>query len=407
MHEMRSWVVRVWRRLLAWGEALAATDSYAGVMSFSQMWRSSRVHDAAIVVATGITTAMFVWNGEIAVTRPAPRPPSWFAIALVALGAVPLLARRSRPLAAFAVSTVALAALALIDAPIGAAIAPGVALYSVAAQRSSCDRPLRLASAAAAGLAAYVAACAISIGVAPWSELLHTALLWSVCWLAGERSRLQREQIEELRRDAARERALAAAEERMRIARDLHDATGHAINVIAVHAGAARLRHGEDPERTLRALTIIEELARRTVAELDHMVTGLRAPDDVTPASLDALPAVVRQHVDAGHRVDVRIEGVPMPLPTAIDHAAYRIVQEGLTNASRHGTGPANVVLDYAPERLGITNPAAAKQHAEARTGHGLIGIGERVGLLGGEVDTRLCEGTFVLAATLPLESCA
>jgi signal transduction histidine kinase len=230
--------------------------------------------------------------------------------------------------------------------------------------------------------------------------------LWSACWLAGERTRLQREQIEELRRDAARERALAAAEERARIARDLHDATGHAINVIAVHAGAARLRHGEDPDRTLRALTTIEELARRTVAELDHMVTGLRATDDVTPASLDALPAVVRQHVDAGHRVDVRIEGVRTPLPTAIDHAAYRIVQEGLTNASRHGTGPANVVLDYTPESLGITitNPAPTKAHAATRTGHGLIGIGERVGLLGGDVDARLCDGTFVLAATLPLD---
>ncbi|MDW3215629.1 MAG: histidine kinase [Ilumatobacteraceae bacterium] len=375
-------------------------------MSSGRMWRSGRVHDALIVIATGITTAVFVWNGEIAVTSPAPRPPSWYAIALAGLGALPLLVRRSRPWAAFALSTIALAALAVVDAPVGVAIAPGVALYSVAARRSSLDRPLRLAAAVTVGMAGYLAACAISAGVAPWSELLHTVLLWSASWLAGERARLQREQMDELRRDAVRERALAAAEERMRIARDLHDATGHAINVIAVHAGAARLRLGEDPDRTLQALTTIEDLARRTVAELDHMVTGLRADDDATPASLSALPAVVQQHIEAGHRVEVRIDGERTPLPTAVDHAAYRIVQEGLTNASRHGTGSACVVFEYTPESLEvtITNPTAAKARAAARTGHGLIGIDERVGLLGGNVDARLQDGIFVLRATLPLD---
>jgi signal transduction histidine kinase len=367
------------------------------------------VHDAVVVLVTYIVTAMFVWNGQIAVTDPAPRPPNWFVFVLVAVTVAPLLVRRTRPVLAFAASTIALSALVLVDAPIGFPFASGVALYSVAALRVSTAGHLRTGLVVAGGFVVYVASCAISIGTAPWSELLHTALLWSACWLAGERARLQREQIEELRHDAVRERVLAAAEERMRIARDLHDAVGHTINVIAVHAGGARLRHGENPDRSLVALTMIEELARQTVAEIDGMVAGLRSVDDlrdVTPASLDSLPSLVRQHHDAGHHVQVSVHGVPRCLPAAVDQAAYRITQECLTNATRHGCGPVDVQVDYGADVVAvtITNPTRDSAH-EPRVGHGLTGAGERAHLVGGRLDTTIEAGRFVVTAVLPTDA--
>lgn len=367
------------------------------------------MRDAVVVVVTYIVTAMFVWNGEIAVTDPAPRPPHWFVFVLVAVTVAPLLVRRTRPVLAFAASTIALSALVLVDAPIGFPLASGVALYAFASTRASTAGHVRTGLVVAGGFVVYVASCAISIGTAPWSELLHTALLWSACWLAGERARLQREQIEELRRDALRERALAAAEERMSIARDLHDAVGHTINVIAVHAGGARLRHAENPDRSLVTLTTIEELARQTVAEIDGMVAGLRSVDDlrdVTPASLDSLPSLVGQHLDAGHHVEVSVHGIARRLPAAVDQAAYRITQECLTNATRHGCGPVDVQVDYGADVISvtITNPTPDNAH-EPRVGHGLTGAGERAHLVGGRLDTTVGAGRFVVTAVLPTDA--
>lgn len=367
------------------------------------------MHDAVIVAATYIATAMFVWNGQIAVTDPAQRPPNWSVFVIVAVTVAPLLARRTRPELAFAASTIALSALVLIDAPIGFPLASGVALYAIAASREPTVGHVRTGLVVAWGFVVYIASCAISIGTAPWAELFHTALLWSACWLAGERSRLQREQLEELRRDALRERALAAAEERMRIARDLHDAVGHTINVIAVHAGGARLRHRENPDRSLVALTTIEELARQTVAEIDGMVAGLRSVDDladVAPASLESLPSLVRRHLEAGHQVQVNVRGVPRRLPAAVDQAAYRIAQEGLTNATRHGCGPVDVQLDYGTDVVAVTvtNPTHDNRR-EPRLGHGLTGAKERALLVGGRLDTTVDAGRFVVTAVLPAEA--
>jgi signal transduction histidine kinase len=233
-------------------------------------------------------------------------------------------------------------------------------------------------------------------------------LWWSACWLAGERARLQREQIEELRRDALRERALAAAEERTRIARDLHDAVGHTINVIAVHAGAARLRHSENPDGSLVALTTIEDLARQTVAEIDGMVAGLRAVDDlreVAPASLESVPSLVRQHLEAGHQVQVNVGGVPRRLPAAVDQAAYRITQEGLTNATRHGCGPVDVQIDYGADVVAVTVTNWTRGDGEPRLGHGLTGAKERAHLVGGRLDTTVRAGRFVVTAVLPADA--
>jgi signal transduction histidine kinase len=239
-------------------------------------------------------------------------------------------------------------------------------------------------------------------------ELLHTSLLWSVAWFAGERTRLRREQIAELKREAQRERLLATAEERARIARDLHDSAGHAINVIAVRAGAARLRHREDPERSLAALEAIEDLARRTAEDIDHFVGALRDRNSdkrvEAPLGLASLDTLIAQHTGAGLDVARATVGTPRPLGTAADQAAYRILQEALTNASRHGEGSAQVDISFRDTalELRVTNPVASHPQPATRGGVGLVGMHERAALLGGTLDVERHDGTFGVCARLP-----
>ena len=178
-------------------------------------------------------------------------------------------------------------------------------------------------------------------------------LVWGGAWLAGDRTRLRHERMAELEeralraeRDAERERRLAAAEERTRIARDLHDSAGHAINVILVHAGAGRLPAERDPPAAREAFETIEEVARETVGEIDQMVRALR--EDGTdgegvepPPGLAALDGLVERHRAAGLAVTARSSGSGDALPPAVDRGAYRILQEALTNAARHGDGSA------------------------------------------------------------------
>ena len=248
----------------------------------------------------------------------------------------------------------------------------------------------------------------------PGSELFHTGLAWAAAWFAGERTRLRREQIAELKeralraeRDGEQEGRLAAAEERARIARDLHDAAGHAINVIAVRAGTARLRR--DPERSQAALEAIEELARKTVAEIDQIVGTLRerSPGNGAvhaPPGLASLDTVIARHAAAGLDVSVASEGEPRRLESSVDQAAYRILQEALTNAARHGAGAARVELAYGETavELTISNAAPAQTAPRANGGHGLIGMRERATLLGGTLEVERANGSFRICAHLP-----
>jgi signal transduction histidine kinase len=211
-------------------------------------------------------------------------------------------------------------------------------------------------------------------------------------------------------REAERERRLAAAEERARIARDLHDSAGHAINVILVQAGAARLLSENDPEGARAALRTIEDVARDTVDEIENLVRVLREDDDSRdvvepPAGLAALETLAERHRAAGGELDIRIRGSRRPLPSAIDRAAYRILQEALTNAARHGNGTAEVDVAYTPGalELTVTNPARGESNSVGG-GHGIVGMRERAALLGGTVDAGADNGVFRVEARLPLE---
>jgi signal transduction histidine kinase len=342
----------------------------------------------------------------------------WIGGLLTACSTVPLVAWRRGPRAVFVLTAGASVLLGGLGYPIGLPLGATVALYFYVASRDDEDPWTRRSTVTVVALLlAYLGATAVGEGGFPVSELFHTGLAWGVAWFAGERTRLRREQIVELKeraarseREAERERRLAAAEERARIARDLHDSAGHAINVIAVRAGTARLR--QDPERSQAALEEIEELARKTVAEIDQIVGTLRDRGDgngavETPPGLASLETLVARHAAAGLEVSVASKGRPRAAESAVDQAAYRILQEALTNAARHGKGAARVELVFGDAALVLTisNAALADGAARANGGHGLIGMRERAILLGGSLDAERTNGEFRVRARLPYGS--
>jgi signal transduction histidine kinase len=354
-------------------------------------------------------------GGGIGARHPVSGELDWIGGLLAVCSTVPLVAWRRAPGVVFAFTASASVLLAGLGYPIELPLGPTAALYLLAASRDEEDPWTRRDTNVVLGLfTAFLLAAAVAEEGFPGSELLHAGLAWAVAWFAGERTRLRREHLAELReralraeREAESERRVAAAEERARIARDLHDAAGHAINVIAVRAGTARLR--QDPERSQAALEAIEELARKTVGEIDHIVGTLRDRDSANggvdaPPGLASLDTLVERHAAAGLEVSVARNGEPRQLDSAVDRAAYRILQEALTNAARHGTGETRVELafDRAALVLTISNAALDDNAQRANGGHGLIGMRERATLLGGSLDAQRANGTFRVRARLP-----
>lgn len=338
--------------------------------------------------------------------------------ALAAGTTLPLLVWRRGPLAVFLITALGSAAGAAAGYSLGAPLGPTAALYFLVASRDDARPWTWRASALAVSLfLAYLVATTSARGSLRTELVLHAGLGWAVAWFAGDRSRLRRDHIAELEdraasaeREAARERELAAAEERARIARDLHDSAGHAITFIAVRAGGARLRHDADPERSRQALAQIEEIARDTAAEIDAIVGALRdsaaSPEaGEAPPGLASLGTLLDRYTATG--LDIRLDtiGAPRRLEGAVDVAAYRILQEALTNAARHGVGSAEIELAFldASIELTIANPVPSSiGPAPLGGGHGLVGMQERTTLLRGSFDANRINGTFRVRARLP-----
>jgi signal transduction histidine kinase len=319
--------------------------------------------------------------------------------ALATLASLPLLAWRRSPLGVLALTTAASAALAGLGYPRGVPLGPTVALFLLVASRDDAHPWTSRTTAAVAGLfAVHVAALGVGRGRFPATAVAIGALIWLIAWFAGERIRLRRDQIAELE-------ARAVAEERARIARDLHDSAGHAINVIGIQAGAGRLLQDRDPAGTRAALETIERIARQTAGEIDRIVGGLRDGErDTAPPGVAGLDALVAQHRDAGLAVSLSSEGALRRLGAGVDRAVYRIVQEALTNAARHGAGAARVELAFGDAALDlvVTNPTAGAGAPRADGGHGLIGMRERATLLGGTLSAGRSGGAFRVHARLP-----
>jgi signal transduction histidine kinase len=382
---------------------------------FAARPRPGRLVDVAIAAAALAGSLAQLSHGGIAGSQAGSGELDWAGGVLVACSTLPLVAWRHAPRAVFGFTACATVLLGGLGHPVALPLGPIAALYLFAASRDDEDPWTRERTATVVALfVAYLGASALGDGRLPGSELLHTGLGGAVAWFAGERTRLRHEHIAELRaralraeRDAERERRLALAEERARIARDLHDAAGHAINVIAIRAGTARMRR--DPERSQAALEAIEELARKTAGEIDQIVGALRDRGSASgtveaPSGLASLDTLVARHAAAGLDVSVATEGRPRQLESAVDQAAYRILQEALTNAARHGTGEARVELAFGKTALElmITNAAPGDSAPRSNGGHGLIGMRERATLLGGSVDVERANGSFRVRARLP-----
>jgi signal transduction histidine kinase len=376
--------------------------------------RNDLVIDAAIALAllAGSIALLLVGNnehggGDVGVG----------AVVLTALTALPLVWVRRAPLAVFVLTGLASILLHLVADPVGPPLGPTLALYWVAAQGT----PSRSRMALAVGLVVAV----FTGHVAASGEFLDTGmlfgvLLWTGAWLAGDRARLRRERMAELEeralraeREAERERRLAAAEERGRIARDLHDSAGHAMNVILVHAGLGRLKTADDPESAREAFATIEDVARESVGEIDQMVRVLREHAALPPGGhevepppgLAAVDGLVERHRAAGLEVTTEVSGQRRPLPPGVDRGAYRILQEALTNAARHGDGSARVELAYRADalELSVANPLPrGRANNASGGGHGVIGMRERAALLGGSLEAGPRDGGFQLKARLP-----
>jgi signal transduction histidine kinase len=322
---------------------------------------------------------------------------------------LPLAFRRRAPLA---VTVVVMGALIVESLAVGSAPTPDtqlvgwlLAIYTVAAH---CDRV-----AAAIGGAFSLAAGLVWMGI---DDFLFPVVVFGGAWVAG---RLVRQR--QLYADAVEQRAAAlerereanvrvvAAEERARIARELHDLLSHSVSVMVVQAAAERSALGSERAAPGQALEAIERTGRQALAEMRRLFTLLRsdAPSELAPqptlAELDGLVAQVR---DAGLPVDLRIQGEPDSVPAGVALCAYRIVQEALTNVLKHaGPARASVVVRYGAGLLEVEVTDDGQGAPDGSDlGHGLTGMRERVALYGGDFDAATRNGGgFGVRARLPL----
>jgi signal transduction histidine kinase len=248
-------------------------------------------------------------------------------------------------------------------------------------------------------------------------DFVFTAVLFGIGWLGGYALRERASHAEEAEAravEAEREREAAAriavAEERARIARELHDVVAHSVSVMVLQVGAVRhnLPDGLDEDRD--ALGRVEQAGRAALAEMRRLLGAMRREGDgvalAPQPGLDNLDALLEEVDRAGLPVELHREGEPFALPRALDLSAYRIVQEGLTNALKHARASrADVTVHYGDEELRIEvrddGQGAATNDG---LGHGLVGIRERVKIYGGDMSAGASpEGGYLLEARLPL----
>jgi signal transduction histidine kinase len=341
--------------------------------------------------------------------------------AAAVLACVPLAVRRVWPAAVLAMVTVGDAALVAFGFHGPAQIGVAFAIFTLA--RTSTSR-LPLGTVAAVAGVMLVGAL-VAPGGPEWAAVLAGPALALVGWFAGENARARRAYAQGVaERAAERERQReervrqAATDERLRIARELHDIVAHAMTVISVQAGAGRMVIDRQPDKTREALATIETTSRRALREMRRLVGVLRQPDEAGGMEREPAPGLaqvdelVRQTALAGVRIDVTVTGDVRPLPAGVDVSAYRIVQEALTNVVRH-VGPTTAHLDirYRPGdvEIGLVDEGPPSGEGVARpatngSGHGLVGMRERVALYHGDLVAEPSGRGYRVRARIPVE---
>ncbi|MFD9405887.1 sensor histidine kinase [Streptomyces sp. NPDC059989] len=248
-------------------------------------------------------------------------------------------------------------------------------------------------------------------GPAPWGQELGITA-WVLAMLAvSELVRVRREQWARERVERAAAERRRVGEERLRIARELHDVLAHSISVINVQAGVGLALLDTDPEQARTALTTIKAASKEALGEVRQVLDTLRTPGDAPRApapGLDRLPELVEQAAAAGLAVDVAAEGKARTLPPGADLAAFRILQEALTNVVRHsGSRTARIGLAWRPGalELRVDDDGPATGSAAGGSGNGLVGMRERAAALGGTIEAGpRPDGGFRVVARLPLK---
>jgi signal transduction histidine kinase len=391
--------------------------------------RLPTVPPVAVDIALALVVTAFVVVSLVSERRHGEHVPT--SGALVVVGLLPALAlRRLLPGTALVLAVAVQAGLALTGTAPGANVPAELILpYSAAAYAG---RRVRLACGVAAGTALVAVAL-------PWApaavrlELLGFLVVGAGAWLIGavlrgRRDRMVRlaEYAERVERERDLQARRAVADERLRIARELHDVVAHNLSVVVVQAQALRPVLDRDPRRALSMASLIEETGREALEEMRHLLGVLRASDGAEPADpdrldadrldpqpgLDALEGLVAQVRQAGLTVSLTTSGEPRRLPPAIELSAYRIVQEALTNVLRHaGPARAAVAVGYRDDELVLDvtddgrGAAAGLDHLPVPgSGHGLVGMRERVALFGGRLSTGpRAGGGFAVRARIPL----
>jgi len=337
---------------------------------------------------------------------------------LIALATAPVAWRRSHPLLALTVSGGALSALAFFVAPVTpllAGLLPLLVLtYSVAVYAG---REEALAGLVVAGVTIGLLTARIP-EMQTTGEMLFGTVVILGTWLLGQIAHRRERQVEQLADRAVKleqerdeQTRTAIAEERARIARELHDVVAHSVSVMVVQAGAARVMLDASPDRAQETLRSIEGTGREALAELRRLLGLLRSEADgvnlAPQPRMSGVDALIAQFRDTGLAVDLRIEGAPHPMTAGLELTAYRIIQEALTNVLKHAKGAsAAVCVRYEPGsiRLQIEDDGLRRDAVE-RPGHGLIGMRERVTLYGGRLDAGpQVRGGYRVSACLPIE---
>jgi signal transduction histidine kinase len=326
----------------------------------------------------------------------------------IAVSCAAVALRRRYPLAALAVLLVVLA-------PWWSSIWVGVWAWASVLYVVAAARPVRTALIA---LAATLAQPLAGFFWSPWNDaervgyLAVAGIVLVGSWTLGHTVRQHRAYTAALGRHRAAieaERARrAVTDERLRIARELHDIVAHSMSVITVQAGFGHLVIDSQPEKARAALGTIETVGRDTLTEMRRLLGVLRADGPASEPEfpgLATLPTLVEQTGRAGVRVELAVTGHPRELPPGVDLSAYRIVQEALTNVVKHAHCPTGrVAIDYGAQTLTIEVTDQGTGHGDTAPGHGLRGMRERVALHGGSLSAApLPDRGFRVAATLPL----
>jgi signal transduction histidine kinase len=380
-------------------------------------WSTTRTWLRSHPLAADALLAIVVFLIAITVRPEGPgfmEPVTASTIALLAISCASLVLRRRYPLPVWgATSLLGVAGVIIASGPSSVVLPAFVGVYTVATQRGRWTA----IGAATVTVLAMIGALVVAQPEALKSPTTYAVLAWGgMATAIGIAVRSQRAIVAAAEERAARAEAArdeearrAVAEERLRIARELHDVVAHHISVINVQAGVARHLLDDNPAMAGEALGHIRESSQVVLSELSTILGLLRNPGEGTSTApapgLDQLDGLIDSVRRSGATVTLRSTGSRPELAPVIDLTAFRVTQEALTNARRYGMGVIDVELDYGTESLAIDvrNRMAAGADA-TRAGHGLIGMHERVAAVGGHLEAGpRPDGTYVVHAVLPI----